>query len=73
MPKTEKKENEMLCGCHTVRDRGIIFCQSHSAVTKMMAVLNMLRSYFIDTTGEASPFVQKIDELLPRKKKEVGP
>lgn len=25
-----------------------------------------MRKYFLDTTGEESPFVKKIDELLPR-------
>lgn len=35
--------------------------------------LEMLRKYFLDTNGEASPFVKKIDELMPRPKEEPKP
>lgn len=33
---------------------------------KSGALLGVLRGYFLDTTGEASPFVRKIDELVER-------
>lgn len=37
-----------------------------NAVGQMAKVLSGIRGYFIETTGEASPFVKKIDELVPR-------
>jgi hypothetical protein len=37
------------------------------ALRQSAAVLDALRRYFLDTTGEASPFVQRIDELIDRK------
>lgn len=38
-------------------------------VNRSAAALNTLRQYFLDTTGEESPFVKKIDELVPRQEK----
>ena len=32
-----------------------------------LRLLDGLRGYFLETTGEASPFVKKIDELIPRQ------
>ena len=53
------------CGCHIESDR-IVYCVFHGKTKQMINVLNTLRQYFIDTTGEESPFVQKIDEIIPR-------
>jgi hypothetical protein len=64
-----KKRIENLCGCHVENDR-IVYCQWHGKVQQMANVLNMLRSYFIKTMGdkaEQSPFIKKIDELIPRQ------
>lgn len=36
-------------------------------VRQSAALLNNLRRYFLDTTGEQSPFVAEIDELVHRK------
>lgn len=33
-------------------------------IKKMENMLKILRQYFMDTTGESSPFVKKIDEVL---------
>jgi hypothetical protein len=46
----------------------IVHCPYHQKTGAFMALLRVLRNYFIDTTGEESPFVQKIDEVLPREK-----
>ena len=35
-------------------------------VNRMAGLLSGVRRYFIETTGEESPFVKKIDELIPR-------
>lgn len=37
-----------------------------TAVGQMANMLNGLRKHFLETTGEGSPFVKKIDELVPR-------
>jgi hypothetical protein len=60
-----KKKFEMICGCH-VEGQNLIHCNFHASAPTMAAVLRMLRQYFLDTTGEESPFVKKIDEILPR-------
>lgn len=68
----KKKRYEMICGCHvadTGRGTGIVFCAGHSKVNEMAGTLNMIRGYYLETMGddaERSPFVQKIDRLLPR-------
>ena len=62
-----KKKFEMICGCH-VTDR-IVFCSGHSKANEMAGTLNMIRGYYLKTMGadaEKSPFVQRIDQLLPR-------
>ena len=64
--KRNPKQFEMLCGCH-VADRQIVFCRFHGKVQQMATLLHLLRGYFLEKTGEQSPFVQKIDELVPRQ------
>jgi hypothetical protein len=44
-------------------------CMVECAMKEAFVLLDRCRRYFLDTTpGEQSPFVQKIDELLPRAK-----
>ncbi len=62
------KKIEMLCGCHV--DRGVIvFCRWHGKVQEMAAELNFIRGYFLQPNcgGEESPFVKRIDKLIPRQ------
>ena len=61
-----RKQCELPCGCH-VANRQIVFCRFHGKVQQMATLLDLLRRYFFDATGEQSPFVQKIDELIPRR------
>jgi hypothetical protein len=42
----------------------------HGKVGRMAALLDVFRSYFLETTGEDSPFVKRVDALLPRLPKE---
>jgi hypothetical protein len=56
------------CGCHILHRQLIVHCPYHQKTGAFVALLRVLRNYFIDTTGEESPFVQKIDEVLPREK-----
>lgn len=67
-----KKQFELLCGCH-VANRQIIFCRYHGQVQQMATLLDQLRGYFLQTTGEQSPFVRKIDDLLPRRPAQPPP
>ncbi len=60
-----RRQFETLCGCH-VADRQIVYCRYHGKVQAMATLLDLLRRYFLEKTGEQSPFVQKIDDLLPR-------
>jgi hypothetical protein len=63
-----KKSCEMLCGCH-VASKQIVFCRHHASAGKYAALLGAVRNYFLKYTeaGEESPFVKRIDELIPRR------
>jgi hypothetical protein len=50
--------------------RGAMFRQMatvEATLNRSLRLLDALRGYFLETTGEESPFVKKIDELLPRR------
>lgn len=65
--KTAKKF-EMVCGCYVSKD-GIQFCAGHAMVNALASELNFVRGYFLQHAGgDESPFVQRIDKLLPRVK-----
>lgn len=64
-----KKKYEMLCGCYVGgAPAGIVFCAYHSKVRAFANELNFLRGYFLEHAGgEESPFVKRIDALIPRQ------
>jgi hypothetical protein len=56
------------CGCHILHGSMIVHCAWHQKTQKMAGVLDLIRRYYLQTPGmEACPFVEKIDELIPRK------
>lgn len=61
-----KKKYETICGCYVTND-GIQFCSFHCQTAAYVNELNFVRGYFLEHGGgDESPFVQRIDELLPR-------
>jgi hypothetical protein len=65
--KKDETSGWLPCGCHILHKQLIVHCQFHQKASRMMGLLDALRRYFLDTTGEDSPFVKKIDELVPRR------
>lgn len=55
------------CGCHINGGR-IVFCSHHENTGKMMSLLDSMRRYFIETTAKESPFVKRVDSMVPRVK-----
>jgi hypothetical protein len=62
----QKKQYETICGCHVAGGK-IVFCESHAKVGRFAALLDNVRTYFLASTGEESPYVKKIDALIPRR------
>jgi hypothetical protein len=58
------------------RKRSLLFhemCAVEGTLNRALKMLEGVRRYFLETPelgGEESPFVKKIDEILPRKKDE---
>lgn len=56
------------CGCHILRKQQIVHCEWHQKTSKLAGLLDNIRGYFLQHAGgEDSPYVKKIDELIPRK------
>ena len=65
--KRDSTSGWLPCGCHTDGGR-IVFCQWHAKVQQLASMLNAVRKYFLEHGGgEESPFVKRIDELIPRQ------
>ena len=63
--------NEMLCGCKTVRAKGIVFCDLHQNADQVVRALLILRGYYEETMPK-SPFLKIINDALPTLHKRGG-